>query len=297
MRLPDGVEELAESAFQDCSGVRRFCLPASLRRIGYLALYVGEGRLLAVDVARGNKYFTSRHGVLYNREMTAILLYPCSKRRKEYAIPASVRMIAEDCFSHARHLEQVSLPQGLTGIGGSAFAFCRKLKAIHVPDGVNVIPSYAFICCESLSQVRLPKRLEGLGAEAFTFCPLTEFCIPQGVTMLDYAVLANTLIREIVVLEGVTEINNSAFYECRHLRRVVLPHSLQSIWEKAFRYCDMLTEVEIPAQVWHITDDVFEGCTSLRRIVLRSRVIESLDWVPEGVELINRHEDEINYRN
>lgn len=93
VRLPDGVEELAESAFQDCSGVRRFCLPASLRRIGYLALYVGEGRLLAVDVARGNKYFTSRHGVLYNREMTAILLYPCSKRRKEYAISASVRMV------------------------------------------------------------------------------------------------------------------------------------------------------------------------------------------------------------
>lgn len=104
--------------------------------------------------------------------------------------------------------------------------------------------------------------------------------------MLDYAVLANTLIREITIPEGVTEINNSAFYECGQLQRVVLPQSLQSIWKKAFRYCTALTEIEIPQHVWHITDDVFEGCTSLRHITLRSEVIDSLCWVPEGVEVV-----------
>ena len=134
--------------------------------------------------------------------------------------------------------------------------------------------------------MRLPEQLDGLGCEAFTFCPLTEFRISRGVTMLDYAVLANTLIQEITIPEGVTEINNSAFYECSRLRKVVLPQSLQSIWEKAFRYCTSLTEIEIPSQVWHITDDVFEGCTSLRRIILRSEVIDSLCWVPDGVTLI-----------
>lgn len=49
-----GVEELAESAFQDCSHVRHFHLPATLRSIGYLALHVGEGHLLSIDVAKGN---------------------------------------------------------------------------------------------------------------------------------------------------------------------------------------------------------------------------------------------------
>lgn len=85
--------------------------------------------------------------------------------------------------------------------------------------------------------------------------------------------------------EGVTEINNSAFYECRQLQKVVLPNSLQSIWEKAFRYCSALTEMEIPSDVWHITDDVFEGCTSLRRIILHTKMIDSLCWVPKGVDL------------
>lgn len=100
---------------------------------------VGDGHLLSIDVAKGNKHFTSRHGVLYNHDMTAILQYPCAKRRKEYVIPASVEMIAEDCFSHARHLEHVVLPEQLKRIGGSAFGFCRRLKRAWVPDGVELI--------------------------------------------------------------------------------------------------------------------------------------------------------------
>lgn len=137
--IPEGVRQLDERAFQDCSEVHRFSLPASLRSIGYLALHVGEGHLLSIDVAKGNKHFTSRHGVLYNHNMTAILQYPCAKRRKEYVIPASVEMIAEDCFSHARHLEHVVLPGQLKRIGGSAFGFCRRLKRAWVPDGVELI--------------------------------------------------------------------------------------------------------------------------------------------------------------
>ena len=160
MVLPEGVEELAESAFQDCTNIRRFVLPAFLCRIGYLALHVGEGRLLSIEVAKGNKYFASKYGVLYNRDMTVILQYPCAKRRWEYTMPATVVRIAEDCFSHALHLEKISMPDGIMEIGGNAFAFCRKLKSMYVPDGVSVIPSYAFFCCESLTELRLPEKMD-----------------------------------------------------------------------------------------------------------------------------------------
>lgn len=77
--------------------------------MGDLALHVGEGRLLAVNVARGNKFFKSRHGVLYNREMTAILHYPCFKRRKEYAIPAQVWHITDDVFEGCTSLHRIVL--------------------------------------------------------------------------------------------------------------------------------------------------------------------------------------------
>ena len=82
--------------------------------------------------------------------------------------------------------------------------------------------------------------------------------------MLDYAVLAMCPIKEIVIPESVTEINNSAFYECTELERVILPESLTAIWEKAFRYC-----------------------RSLKKIIVRSKVLEDLYCVPKGCEIIN----------
>lgn len=79
--LPEGVEELGNSAFQDCANIQRFYLPASLHHIGNLALHVGEGRLLSIEVSKSNRHYTSKYGVLYNHDMTAILHYPCAKRR------------------------------------------------------------------------------------------------------------------------------------------------------------------------------------------------------------------------
>lgn len=80
--------------------------------------------------------------------------------------------------------------------------------------------------------------------------------------------------------------NNSAFYECTELEKVLLPESLTAIREKAFRYCCSLKEITIPPKVWHITDDVFDGCTSLRRVVIRSKVLEDEYWIPEGSEVV-----------
>ena len=77
--------------------------------------------------------------------------------------------------------------------------------------------------CESLLEVRLPDHLEHLGSESFANCTsLSSFRIPDGVPMLDYAVLALCPIKEIVIPESVTEINNSAFYECTELERVIV---------------------------------------------------------------------------
>ena len=119
-----------------------------------LALHVGDGQLLSINVANGNEHFTSKYGVLYNHDKTTILQYPCGKRRKEYTIPASVTTVAGDCFSHARHLEHASLPEGLKAMGSSAFGFCRKLKSMWVPDGrcgtspttcLRVVPTFVVL--------------------------------------------------------------------------------------------------------------------------------------------------------
>lgn len=192
----------------------------------------------------------------------------------------------------------LTIRQGFRKRKGTPDFYARReeIRAIVVEEGVSEIGDGWFNYLNEVREISLPTTLRLIGKSAFASCErLKEVSIPEGIQMLDYAVLANTLIREIVIPESVTEINNSAFYECEHLQKVVLPKTLQSIWEKAFCYCRSLTEIEIPAEVWHITDGVFEGCTNLRRIILHSKAIDSLCWVPEGVELIQETGDDCRH--
>lgn len=217
--IPEGVSAIGERAFMGCESLRRLSLPSTLTEIGDLGLGCNSERLIRIDVAPDNHKFSSIDGILFNKDKTELLLYPGGKRRKRYAIPASVRKIGEN-----------------------AFANCTSLSSFRIPDGVP---------------------------------------------MLDYAVLASCPIKEIVIPESVTEINNSAFYECTELERVILPESLTAIWEKAFRYCRSLKEITIPSKVWHITDDVFDDCPSLKKVIVRSKVLENMYWVPEGCQAVH----------
>ena len=73
--------------------------------------------------------------------------------------------------------------------------------------------------------------------------------------------IRNKEVSEIVIPDGVTEIGESAFYDCTSLTSVVIPDSVTEIGESAFKYCTSLTSVVIPYRVTEIGDGAFEYCT------------------------------------
>ena len=54
----------------------------------------------------------------------------------------------------------------------------------------------------------------------------------------------------IVIPEGVTEIGNDAFYDCKLLESVTLPKSLAEIGSEAFLGCESLKEVKFLGAMW-----------------------------------------------
>ena len=71
-------------------------------------------------------------------------------------------------------------------------------------------------------------------------------------------------------LEGITAIDQFAFYYCDNLQRVVIPSSVNSIGYSAFRYSGDLKRVEFPESVLNIDDKAFDNCISLTRVVLKA---------------------------
>ena len=79
-------------------------------------------------------------------------------------------------------------------------------------------------------------------------------------------------ITKVVIENGVTNIGDMAFTDCKSLTSITIPDSVTSIGYGAFYGCTSLTSITIPDSVTSIVDSAFEGCTSLTSITIPDSV-------------------------
>ena len=79
-------------------------------------------------------------------------------------------------------------------------------------------------------------------------------------------------ITSVTILEGVTAIGDSAFYNCTNLKSVSIPKSIVTIGKYAFRYT-ALENITIPEGVKEIFLGAFMGCTKLTAIQIPSSLV------------------------
>lgn len=81
-------------------------------------------------------------------------------------------------------------------------------------------------------------------------------------------------IKSVSIPEGVIEIGDMAFSDCRKLESVKLPNSLEIIGKNAFRKCQKLESVNLPNSLEIIGDNAFPICTNLKSIIIPANVKE-----------------------
>ncbi len=82
-------------------------------------------------------------------------------------------------------------------------------------------------------------------------------------------------IKTVNISDGVTNIGDYTFYECKNLMNIEIPIGITSIGNFAFRGCGSLTEIEIPMGVTRIGSTAFSRCSSLLDI----RIPTSVTWI------------------
>ncbi len=75
-----------------------------------------------------------------------------------------------------------------------------------------------------------------------------------------------SMIRNLYLCENLKEIEDSAFYNCNSMQKVVLPSSLTSIGSSAFYGCSSLQSVTIPDSVTSIGGYAFRHCSGLQSV-------------------------------
>lgn len=93
---------------------------------------------------------------------------------------------SSDLYKFNRKIRSVTIPEGVTSIGGHAFEECFDLENVTIPQSVTSIGSVAFLGCHKIKTLSLGENIETIGGGAFFRCSsLSNITIPEKVTKIE----------------------------------------------------------------------------------------------------------------
>ena len=130
------------------------------------------------------------------------------------------------------------------------------------PYPMTTIPQQAFSQMSNITTVYLPNTLKEIKACAFEYTGIKEIVIPEGVTKIENGAFAScSALTSITIPSTVTHIGSAVFYYCTSLQSITLPASLMHISEPLGNVTIIRVEGEIPnaevIEVW----ETFYGCS------------------------------------
>ena len=155
--IPSSVMEIGAYAFCYCNGLTSIVIPNGVKSIEIGAFW-GCGNITQAVI--GNNVTTiGSSAFAYCAALATV------------TIGNSVESISDGMF-WGTGLLRVTIPEGVTSIGGSAFYGCLDLKSVTIPSSVTSIGTSAFYGCRSLTNVAIPMGVEEIGDRAFLGCNL-----------------------------------------------------------------------------------------------------------------------------
>lgn len=212
------ITQIADSAFENCTGLTGVIIPDTVKTIG-------------------NKAFSGCTNLRRVRNSTVC------------------ETIGGYAFFDCVALTGIHLPGGIDTIGTSAFSKCAALSDITLPPALTKLKPNTFRGCSSLEKICIPKYVESIGITAFGFCDrLTSITVAEDNPVFwskDNCVMRrsdNELVLGIgtgIIPSEVRSIGSYAFAECSGLSEITVPGTVEIIDSEAFAYCHNLTAVTL----------------------------------------------------
>lgn len=152
IRICEGIEEVLNSAFHDCTSLEAVDLPDTLQRIGRRIGYT--------------------FGAFEGTNLKAVV------------IPQNVEYVSGSSFTACANLQKVVMSNKIDTIREFTFAGCKSLSEIELPSSLVKIETHAFFGCSALREIRIPHGTQEICAAAFECTDLSSIYIPATVTRI-----------------------------------------------------------------------------------------------------------------
>lgn len=190
----------------------------------------------------------------------------------EARIISPLDTIPDQAFKNKKTLQKISFPTNLVRIGSTAFYSCSGLLSVEVPATVTSIGASAFSFCGLKSVILPPTKISYYGW-AFNNCDSLLTATTPYTNDGGDIFMGSRNLRTIIVPEGVTTIQDGAFYQLTSMTKIILPSTLTSIGTQAFYNCTSLDSITIPEGVTSIGDGAFWECNKMKSLRLPKSLI------------------------
>ena len=204
-KIPASVTSIATYAISFCDELSSIQIPASVINIEESAFYKCSG-IMSIEVAKENPVYDSR----------------------EYC-NAIIKTASNELILGCNNTK---IPSGITSIKDYALFNCKNLSSIEIPTSVSNIGEYAFKGCNGLNSIIVSK--DNPVYDSRNDC--NAIIKTRDNTLI--VGCSNTKIPT-----SVTEIGDSAFYNCNKLEHIEIPSSVNSIGKYVFYYCSGLIDI------------------------------------------------------
>ena len=208
------VTELGRSALgsdHENNTFKTVTIPASVTYISADNPFVFCTNLTEIKVAEGSADFCAEDGILYNKDKTEIICYPCCKKGDSFAIPETVKKVGASAFYNTIPYD-IKMPASLEKVEHFAFANTRLGSADFSGTKLEYLSDYAFTNCSHLKEIKLPDTVEHIGGGTFAGCgQLEEITLPEKLQTIGQYAFFDTGLTEAVIPDSVTSIGYCAF--------------------------------------------------------------------------------------
>lgn len=218
IELPETITSIGNYTFENCTGLTSIVIPDGVTSIGYKTF---NGCTSLANISLGGNI----------SEIGEYAFYDC-KALKEISLN-NVTTINANAFYGCVSLENVHIGSKLKTIGNNAFYNCSSLKEITIPNSAASIGTNILYGCNSLHSISTTIYKDYLGY---------LFGAPSYEKQGEYI---PSSLKNVVITKG-KQIKYSAFYNCQHLIKVVLPDTIETIDGHSFAGCVSLQSITIP---------------------------------------------------
>ena len=246
--LPESLVSLGGDTFYNCKNLKKIVIPSKVEEIANNP-FAG---CPVLKLENKSKNFKLVDGVLFDKKKTILIYYSISKKNEKYKIPSSVSIIGKHSFFMADNLKEVIIPSSVRKLENNPFSGCSKLEAINKSSYINIINKVIYN--------RYKTTVLG--------------CI-------------NSIETDELILEPVKSIGRNAFWNCKGIKKIVLPTTLKQIGYNPFIGCSNI-RFESHTDEYVVENDILFDKNKNKIVCYPSWKAIGEVYIPESVIALER---------